>query len=92
MAAPTLYCFYAGTMADFVADAASATSNQGTFTPGSSGATTLNGALTTAGMIPNSPTPSTIVHTVPVVAGSTANPGPQAVPGFIWTFYANGLV
>lgn len=78
MAAPTLVAFYIGTTAAFVADEASATSGQGSFVPMNSGATTLNGAIVTIGMIPGSCTEYGIS-----ASGATT---------YLWTLYANGLV
>jgi hypothetical protein len=95
MAAPSNICFYEGTVADFSADSASATSALGNYYPASSGYATLYAAVQ-AGVVPSSCVPTAFRQNVQTANGSTVNGNNLKLSttqaGYLWTLYANGVI
>lgn len=78
MAVTTTVAFYRGSEQNFAADAASASSNQGAFIPGTSGQTTLNGALGIGMLIASQDAVEIVI------------PG-GSVQGYCWTLQFGGV-
>jgi hypothetical protein len=74
--AATTVCFYSGTPDTFAADAASSSSNKGSFTPATSTEANLNAAMV-AGYIVKAVSRATVT----IVLGASVT----TIPGFVWT-------
>jgi hypothetical protein len=92
MATATTVAFYTGTAGDFAADAASASSALGSFTPGNSGYTTLNAALA-GGMVIATQEKTAFRQNVPNATVNTNNlSGSATQAGFVWTLQYNSTL